>query len=178
MFNLILLMMKVKELMTAEALVYCSLDTKLRNVAKIMKDANHGVLPVVDKNNKVLAMITDRDVCLAMASKTDKPFDDLIAKDAISNLMIQSVKPDEKISHALKEMRKNKIARLPVTDEDGKLKGIISINNILNHAIAKNQDLGQLSSDEENLARTITALFQRNSKHEKKTALEFETTED
>ena len=129
--------MKVKDLMIIGELKHCSLDSRLRDVAKIMKDSNAGALPVIDHNNKVIAMVTDRDICISLASRTEKPLAELSVKDALTTLTIHTVKPEDTITHALQEMRKNKIGRLPVTDKDGKLKGILSVNNILSHSIEK-----------------------------------------
>lgn len=160
--------MKVKDLMSTEALQSCSLETKLRNAAKIMKDTNHGALPVLDKTNKVIGMVTDRDICLSLASKSEKPLDELTVKNAISTLKVHSVKPEDTLTSALQEMRKNKIGRLPVVDKEGKLTGILSLNKILSHSIEKKEELGHLTSKEENLAKTITAIVDRNSKQTKK----------
>jgi CBS domain-containing protein len=60
-------------------------------------------------------------------------------------------------------MRKNKIGRLPVTNSEGKLKGMISINTLLSHALDQKNELGNVTSKDENLAKTIKALFDRNN---------------
>jgi CBS domain-containing protein len=64
--------MKVKDIMTANTLMFCSPETELQNAAKKMKDGNCGALPVVDKDKKVLGIITDRDICLTLADKQAK----------------------------------------------------------------------------------------------------------
>ena len=154
-------MKKVKDVMTAEAIKSCTLDTKLQNVAKTMKDSNRGALPIVDKDNKVIGIVTDRDVALALVAK--KEVSTLTVKDAIPKLKAYTVKAEDNITKALQEMRKNKVGRLPVTDKDGKLKGMLSINNLLSHAIEKKEEIGQITSTDENLAKTIKSLFDRNN---------------
>ena len=62
-----------------------------------------------------------------------------------------------------RQMRKYKVGRLPVTDKSGKLKGMISVNNLLSHAITTKENIGDVSSKYETLAKTIKALFERNS---------------
>ena len=144
-----------------------------------MKETNYGALPVIDKNEKVIGIVTDRDVCLSLV-KHEKQFAELSVKDAIAHLKVHSVKAEDTIKDALHEMRKNKVVRLPITDKEGKLKGLISINNILSHAITKKEDLGNISSTDENLAKTIKTLFDRNSslKTEKKTGKEYELEQE
>lgn len=163
--------MKVKDVMTAGPVKSSTLETKLHAAAKIMKDTNRGALPVVDKDNKVIGIVTDRDISLALAAKKDRVISELSVKDAIPKLAIHTINADDSVEMALEKMRKNKVGRLPVTDKDGKLKGLLSINNLLSHAIEKKEELGQMSSKEENLAKTIKSLFDRNNeKHvEKKT---------
>ena len=161
-------MKKVEDVMTADSLKSCNLETKLHEVAKTMKEANRGALPVVDKNNKVIGIVTDRDVCLSLAAKKDKEISALTVKDAIQTVKVHTVKAEDNITKAFEEMRKNKIGRLPVTDKEGKLKGMLSVNNLLSHSLAKKEDLGQITSKEENLAKTIKSLFDRNNSKQAK----------
>lgn len=165
-------MKKVKDVMTADDIKYCSLESKLQNVAKTMKDANRGALPVVDKNNKVIGIVTDRDICLSLATRKDKKISELTVQDAITSLKVHTVKPEDNITKALQEMRKNKIGRLPITDKEGKLKGMISMNNLLSNSISKKESIGQLTSDDENIAKTIKALSDRDYSKQTKNEIE------
>lgn len=171
--------MKVKDVMTSGLLKFCNPETKLTNAAKIMKEANLGALPVLDKDQKVIGMITDRDICLALAvkSKTDP---ELNVQDTIGKNNVRTVKQEDTVIDALKEMRKNKIGRLPVIDKEGKLKGILSVNTLLARAISRNEAFGQLTSKDENLAKTVKAIVDRNnskSSKEKKEALGLQLSE-
>lgn len=155
--------MKVKDVMTAGTIKSCDSETKLTNAAKIMKDGNCGALPVVDKEQKVVGIITDRDICLSLASKNGKAVSEISVKELLPKGKVRTIKVNDQITDVLREMRKNKIGRLPVTDKDGKLRGMISVNNLLSRAIKKNEAIGQIKSKDENLAKTIKALFDRNS---------------
>lgn len=171
--------MKVKDLMSADAIKYCSPETKLTNVVSMMKENNRGALPVVDNSHKVVGIITDRDVCLTLGTKADKKASDLSVRDVIAHTKVHSISDEQPLTAALREMRTNKIGRLPVTDQEGKLKGMISINNILGHALAHTKELGAVTSKEETLAKTIKTLFDRNnSKPVRKEALELEESDE
>jgi CBS domain-containing protein len=152
--------MKIKEIMTSNLLQYCRPETKLHNVAKSMKKANCGVLPVVNKSKKVVGMVTDRDICLALANKNKKPISLRNVGDIISSTKssVVSVKVDDDLKTALKQMRTNKIGRLPVIDKTGKLKGILSIHNLISKSNDGKKDWGNLSDTDENIAKTILAL--------------------
>lgn len=155
--------MKVKDIISTDPVKSSTLDTKLYEASKIMKDTNRGALPVVDKDNKVIGIVTDRDISLTLATKNDKAISELSVKDAIPKLTVQTINADDSVTTAFERMRKYKVGRLPVIDKVGKLKGLLSINNLLSHAIENEENLGQLSSTEENLAKTIKALFERNN---------------
>lgn len=160
--------MKVRDLMSADEIKYCTADAKLNIIARVMKENNIGALPVVDQSHKVTGIITDRDICLVLASKPTKTSSELAVRDALSHRSVHTVTVDEPLSVALSEMRKNRIGRLPVTDKSGTLKGMLSINNILSHALEHPKELGSLLVHEENPLRTIKTLFDRNNAHPEK----------
>lgn len=173
--------MKVKDLLKAGTMEYCSPETKLANATKIMKEANLGALPVVNKDQKVIGIITDRDICLSLATKTKKNSSELSVKEILPESKVHTIKLEDTIVDALKEMRKNKIGRLPVTNSEGKLKGMISINTLLSHALNQKEELGSVTSKDENLAKTIKSLFDRNNSGKVKKGqenLELEMLED
>lgn len=161
--------MKVKEVMTARSLKYCSSETKLHNAAKTMKSANCGALPVIDKEKKVVGLVTDRDICLSLATKQARSISD-VSVGKVMTSKVHTVKAEDEISSALHQMRINKIGRIPVVDENGKLKGIISMHNLLSRATADGKiEMGTLFSPGENLMKTMQAITDRysNGKHKK-----------
>ena len=150
--------MKVREIMTSKSLRYCTPQTKLHIAAKSMKTRNCGALPVVDKDKKVVGIITDRDICLFLVLKQGTPF----IKNTVGQIMpskIHTVRLNDDISAAFRIMRTNQISRLPVVDENGKLRGIVSIHNLINTSfINGRQGLGDIYSSGENLSKTIMAV--------------------
>ena len=156
--------MKVKEIMTAKSIQYCSPETKLHNAARIMKDSNCGALPVIDKDKSVIGMITDRDIALTLARKQEMPVANLEVQKAMTS-KVQTIALNEDVTSALKRMRTYKVGRLPVVDTKGKLKGIVSLHNLI--ARSGNGEggveLGRLSSPKENLFKTMHAITNRYS---------------
>lgn len=65
--------MKVQDIMTPEV-QSCGLDTNLSTAAKMMWDSDCGTLPVVSREGKVLGMVTDRDICMSVATKNKAPW--------------------------------------------------------------------------------------------------------
>ena len=118
--------MKVKDIMT-EDVITVGVNETILNVAKLMNDYNIGCIPVAEEDKKVLGMITDRDIVIAMA-KYDLNPEEATVKNVMTSEVF-SVEPDTELSHALDLMRKQKIRRIPVIEND-ELKGILSLGDI------------------------------------------------
>lgn len=156
--------MKVKELMTAETVKSCDVETKLHEVAKIMKETNCGALPVVDREKRVVGIVTDRDICLALANQgVSAPENEV---HMVMTHQVHKVKEDDKVDTVLREMRIYQVGRIPVVDEAGKLKGIVSVHNLLSQAGTSNGrlEMGSITSSGESLMKTIHAITDRYSK--------------
>mgnify|MGYP002517797821 FL=1 len=118
--------MKVKDIMTRDVVIADKDDTVL-TVAKLMKHHNIGTVPVVENAEKVLGMVTDRDIVLNMA---DYNFDPANTKAlTLMSNKVYSVKPEADISSAIALMKKQQIRRLPVIENE-KLVGMLSIGDI------------------------------------------------
>lgn len=106
----------------------CGLGDTLHQAAQIMWEQDCGCVPVTDEKSRVLAMLTDRDVCMA-AYFQDRPLGTLRVSDAMSN-QIYACAPGDSIQDAERVMRERQVRRLPVTDPEGRLLGILSLNDI------------------------------------------------
>lgn len=160
--------MKVKNVMTAQSVKFCTKDANLQEVAKKMRVNNCGALPVVDKDNKVVGIITDRDICLSLSKKSIIPAGDRKVRDAMTKKIV-TVHGSDEISVAYQQMRKNKVGRLPVVDAKGRLEGIVSLHKLINEAVKRGKnELGEPSASGENLIKTIQAVTNRYNKKELK----------
>ena len=122
--------MKVKDIMTKDVVIANSTDNVL-TVAKLMKHHNIGAIPVVENAEKVLGMITDRDIVLNMADYNFDPANTMVTK-LMSN-KVYSVRPEADLSSAIALMKKQQIRRLPVIEEE-KLVGMLSLGDIAVHS--------------------------------------------
>ena len=125
--------MKIKDIMTRNA-KSCTPETSVREAAEIMREADCGALPVVQKG-RTLGMITDRDICLALAERNRLP-SDLQVEEAMSRALYACAKEDG-VEKALATMRGKQVRRLPVVDGNGALRGIVSLNDVALHAVEK-----------------------------------------
>ena len=119
--------MKVREIMTINVHA-CQPDTDLGTAAGMMWDHDCGFIPVVGASGTVLGLLTDRDICIAAATRRLPP-DRVSAAQAMSD-SVHACFPDDSVSIALATMKQFKVRRLPVIDANGILNGVVSINDI------------------------------------------------
>jgi CBS domain-containing protein len=123
--------MLVRELMT-RAPEACGPNTNLAAAAMIMWRHDCGAVPVVDPQGKALGMITDRDICMALATRHLRA-EEIEVGQVISGRLV-SIPAGEDARTALDLMRLEQVRRLPVVREDDTLLGIVSMNDLVLHA--------------------------------------------
>lgn len=100
-------------------------NTSLKEIAIIMTKNNIGSVIVVDRD-KPVGIITERDIVKAIGNGKD-----LSARaEEIMTTNLIMVRQDSPITGALSLMRSYNIRHLPVVDDQGNLKGIISIRDV------------------------------------------------
>jgi CBS domain-containing protein len=120
--------MKVQDVMTYDV-QSCRPETNLTEAAMQMWRGDFGALPVVAAAGKVVGMITDRDICMAAATKHRDPAN-IRVKEVMSD-KVYGCSCDSDIHEALNIMQQNQVRRLPIISaEDGRLEGILSMNDV------------------------------------------------
>jgi CBS-domain-containing membrane protein len=143
--------MKVQDVMTDEVRS-CAPETNLATVAMQMWRGDFGAMPVV-AGRKVVGMITDRDVCMAAATKHRDPAN-IRVKEVISG-QVYGCSCDTDIHEALKIMQQKQVRRLPIISaEDGKLQGVLSMNDLA----LKTQTGGIAELSAEDVEQTLRAI--------------------
>jgi CBS domain-containing protein len=123
--------MKVRELMTSDVKI-CRSETNLAEAVKDLWEGDCGALPVVNDEGRVTGVITDRDICIAIATRGRSA--DRIAVREVAQGHPHTCLPDDDASAALQTMKVHKIRRLPVVDAEGHMRGMLSLNDIVTHA--------------------------------------------
>ena len=143
---------------------HCEKNESLKNVVNEMSKSNIGSLPVVDKDKKVIGVVTDRDICIGLA-KTDKPLSELKVGDVMSS-QAHTCKLEDSADTALRLMRLKQVGRLPVVDKEGRLQGILSLNGIVRHHRKNNEKVEEQYPGKENVINTLHSIAERNHKHD------------
>jgi CBS domain-containing protein len=123
--------MKVQEVMTS-GVKSCRPELNLAAAAGIMWDNNCGVLPVVNEAGRVMGMITDRDIAIAVATR-GRPASEITVGEVMSG-EVTSCTLDEDIKSALKKMGQARVRRVPIINREGLLQGILSLDDAAIHA--------------------------------------------
>jgi CBS domain-containing protein len=119
--------MRVRDVM-CQPVSTCSEEMSLASAARIMGENDCGVLPVV-RDGRVVGVVTDRDVCLAVGRMRRSP-DETPVREVMTRNVATCATTDE-IHTALAVMSSKQVRRLPVTDEKGVLKGVLSMDDIV-----------------------------------------------
>jgi len=123
--------MKVKSFMTGDVAV-CRPGDTMAVAARIMWERDCGVVPVVDNDGRVAGVVTDRDLCMAALIRDQglmhMPVHDAMAKD------VHCCGPGDDEAKVHAKMREHRVRRLPVVDAEGRLAGMVSLNDLALHA--------------------------------------------
>jgi CBS domain-containing protein len=123
--------MKVRDAMMGTP-ISCSPDTNLGAAIELLWNNNCGILPIVDANQKVTGLVTDRDLCIALGTRNRLP--GAIPISEVATGQVYSCEPEDDIHSALETMAKYRVRRLPVVNKEGALEGILSMDNVVLHA--------------------------------------------
>lgn len=145
--------MKAKEIMTKRPKCVTP-DTPLREAARLMKEQDVGVLPVVDRDgsDRLVGIVTDRDIAIRHVAEGHDSSSCPVREAMTSN--VRTAREDDDIDHVMDLMGKEQVRRIPVVDERGDLVGIVAQADIVRDA-----------RDDKKAERTIEKISEAGGKH-------------
>lgn len=148
--------MKVLDIMKREVRS-CGPGSHLATVGRLMAEVGCGILPVLGEGDRVVGVITDRDLCLAVAERDRKPSDIQVRHVMSGEVFI--CRPHDDVVEALGIMQARRVRRLPVVNEEGHLEGLLSLDDVVleSKAFASETFDGPFYAD---IARTLRAICQ------------------
>jgi CBS domain-containing protein len=120
--------MQVLDVMTPGPLT-CTPETTAAEAAHLMWEGDCGVLPVVARDGHVTGIVTDRDLFIALATRNLRASELTVGSVACDPVVTCRTKDD--VHQALAAMKAHRVRRLPVLTEDGRVAGIVSMNDLL-----------------------------------------------
>ena len=123
--------MKISEVMTPNPRTVGPSDS-IQAAAKIMRDEDTGVVPVVE-DGRICGVVTDRDIVIRAVCDADweATVDDIVSDDVVT------CSPGMSTAEAAELMGEHQVRRLPVVDDDERLVGIVSLGDL---AVKENRD--------------------------------------
>lgn len=121
---------------------YADPDESASTVARRMRDENVGTLVVTDEQNMPVGFLTDRDLTVRVLAEDLDP-----QATTVSEVMTREpvmVPEDLPIETALTRMKSRGMRRVIVVDEDKKLMGLASLDDILELVIEEMKDIGEI----------------------------------
>jgi CBS domain-containing protein len=132
----------VKDVMTTRV-IWVKKDATFREMATALREYRVSAFPVIDDDRKVIGVVSEADM-LTKEALDDEPgvisgilhhrdqakARGVTAGDLMTAAVI-AVRPEDTVEHAAKLMYDRRVKRLPVTDANGRLVGIISRADVL-----------------------------------------------
>jgi CBS domain-containing protein len=144
--------MKVESLLTKPARA-CAPTDNLHTAAEVMWSADCGCVPVTDSNQRVVGIVTDRDICMA-AHMEGEPLRARTVESIMSNVVCVCA-ADDLVEDVARVMGEKQLRRIPVIDPDGRLVGVLSLNDL---ALAAVDSVNGAALNSADVGRTLAAI--------------------
>lgn len=115
--------MNIENIMSKK-IITVNIKEKISEVSEIIKKYNIGFIPV-EQNKHIIGVITDRDIACSIHN-----IDENTKVETIMTNNVISIDKNKTIEEALELMKKEKIKRLLITNDE-KIVGILSLSDIL-----------------------------------------------
>jgi CBS domain-containing protein len=109
--------------------VTVSPDATVSEVTRIMEDKNLGSVIVTGGDDR-FGIVTDRDIALRVVNRCLDPVRTPI-EDVMTQDLVLTLREDMGLFEALEQIRKSAVRRFPVVDVEGRLTGIITLDDII-----------------------------------------------
>ncbi len=104
-------------------------EMSLQDVAKILKEGDIGILPIIEiGTKKLVGLVTDRDIVIRAVAEGKNVKETSVGEVMSTELF--TAKPDDFAFEAIRTMGDKQVRRVPIVDEEGVLQGIVSMADI------------------------------------------------
>jgi signal-transduction protein with cAMP-binding, CBS, and nucleotidyltransferase domain len=116
-------------------------ETPISEIALALKDKKIGAVPIVDQDNKLLGIVSERDIVSKLVVEA-KDADLTTAKEIMTSKII-TAKLNDDINYTIDVMKNNNIRHMPVLDENNRLTDFFSIRDFLRAEMQDNVEIKQ-----------------------------------
>jgi len=147
--------MNVRDVMTTRP-ARCTPDINLGAAVEILWNADCRMLPVIDQHEKVMSVITERDICIALGTRNRLP-GEITVGEVATHPAICCTSADD-LRSALAKMVEAKVRRLPVVNAEGKLEGILAMDDVVAPIFLKGPVRGNGRTSEDDISTSKNPL--------------------
>ena len=125
------------------------------DAAKRMRTSHVGNLVVCETRNGrhiPIGIVTDRDIVVSVVAGDPEHINCLLVNDVMTDDLVTAHEHDS-IEAALSKMEEHGVRRLPITDTDGALVGILTLDDVLQYLTAQQSELVALIAREQRRER-------------------------
>ena len=116
-------------------------ETPISEIALALKDKKIGAVPIVDQDNKLLGIVSERDIVSKLVVEA-KDADLTTAKEIMTSKII-TAKLNDDINYTIDVMKNNNIRHMPVLDANNRLTDFFSIRDFLKAEMQDNVEIKQ-----------------------------------
>ena len=132
-------------------------ETPISEIALALKDKKIGAVPIVDENNKLLGIVSERDIVSKLVVEA-RDADLTTAKEIMTSKII-TAKLDDDINYIIGVMKNNNIRHIPVLDENDRLTDFFSIRDFLKAEMQDNLEIKQKHKNVVRYQITVSVLL-------------------
>ena len=99
----------------------------LLQAAEVMRDANVGMLPVME-GDVLRGIVTDRDLVVRAMTRDIRPSD--VSVEQCLTEPPRCAEPDWSLDEAMEEMAPQQVGRLPIVDAGGRVLGVVTLSSL------------------------------------------------
>lgn len=131
----------VREIMRKKGDIVVTLPSKgtIAEALSLFAEKNIGAIPIIEPTGRILGIISERDIIRRLALEKR-----LVLSEPVTSLMtkeVTCVREHQGIDVCMQLMTKKRVRHLPVVDEAGRLRGIISIGDVVKATISEHEIL-------------------------------------
>ena len=149
--------MKISEIMTKDP-HSVSPDTPVSEAARMMKEEDVGLVPVVERvggaetRGRLVGVVTDRDIAIRAVAEgraADAPVSEVMSGG------VKTCSPDDSVEEAMDLMGREQVRRIPIVDERGSLVGVVA-----------QADVVRMQGKDRKAERTVEQISQPGGSHQ------------
>ena len=149
--------MKISEIMSKDPRSV-SPDTPVSEAARLMKEEDVGLVPVVERvggaetRGRLVGVVTDRDIAIRLVAEgraADAPVSEVMSGG------VKSCNPNDSVEDAMALMGREQVRRIPIVDERGSLVGVVA-----------QADVVRMSGKDRQAEKTVEQISQPGGSHQ------------